>query len=72
MYPFLGVILLRDPPLKMLFSRTVAYVNRLWKWVIIRSQPSLKIAATQMNSYLFKIKLDEDKIYIKIVELDEI
>ena len=72
MYPFLGAVPLREPPLKILFSRTVAYVNRLWKWVIIRSQPSLKIAATQINSYLFKMKSDEDKIYIKIIELDEI
>jgi hypothetical protein len=49
--------------------------NRLWK-LIFRggwlSQSSLKIAAAQINLYIFQMKSDEDKIYIKIVELDEI
>ena len=40
------------------------------KWWL--SQLSLKIVKTQINSYLFKMKLGKDKIYIKIVDLDEI
>jgi hypothetical protein len=29
MYPFLGAVPLREPPLKILFSRTVAYINHM-------------------------------------------
>jgi hypothetical protein len=36
------------------------------------SQSSFKNATTQINSVFFQIKSNEDKIYIRIVELDEI
>jgi hypothetical protein len=36
------------------------------------SQTSLKIVVAQINSYFFQMMSNEDKIYIQIVELEEI